>query len=300
MYQNQSNFDDHHEQSGSISWVCPRCQTINQGQYCCSCGKKRKNGTIKFNPWKYVSIALIIILVLMLIGFFSGGDASEEAATEPTSAPAASGSPAVSAKPLCAGGHSFVDATCENPKTCKECGVTEGEPLGHAYSPASCTTPARCTRCLKSDGAALSHNWLPATYDSPKRCDRCGETSGNVKGYYETLKGSWKDTRVSVGGCDTTPWVFDNTVKNCVKFTMYFKIEDVDYGKVTGKYTLYTKENGKWKKLSTFNVSDDSAVEKTFEFKDPVDITQLAVVPPYRSSYSYSFSLGFYDWYLHN
>lgn len=294
MDQYQGNFGDQQNEQGTLTWVCPKCHTLNQKSFCCCCGYKRKLPSEK-NPWKIVSIVLILVIIGFVVFLFLPSDsdtASDSVKMEEQ--------PARVSVLGCVNGHNFAAATCEEPKTCKDCGETEGSPLGHDYSEATCTEASRCTRCLKKNGEALSHNWLPATYDSPKRCDRCGETSGNVKGYYETLKGSWKDTRVSVGGCDTTPWIFDEPVKNCVKFSMYFKIEDVDYGKVTGKHTLYTKENGKWKKLSTFNVSDNSAVEKTFEFKDPVNITQLAVVPPYRSSYSYSFSLGFYDWYLHN
>ena len=37
--------------------------------------------------------------------------------------------------------HNWEDATCTQPKTCKECGETEGEPLGHDY------TNFICTRC---------------------------------------------------------------------------------------------------------------------------------------------------------
>ena len=36
-------------------------------------------------------------------------------------------------------GHQFQDATCEKPKTCKVCQVTEGAALGHSYSDNICT-----------------------------------------------------------------------------------------------------------------------------------------------------------------
>lgn len=51
--------------------------------------------------------------------------------------------------------HTWVDATCTEPKTCSECGETEGEPLGH--------------------------DWIPATYTEPKTCSRCGATEGEPK-----------------------------------------------------------------------------------------------------------------------
>ena len=49
--------------------------------------------------------------------------------------------------------HEWVDATCEAPKTCSLCGITEGEPL--------------------------SHSWTEATYESPKTCFSCGATEGD-------------------------------------------------------------------------------------------------------------------------
>lgn len=300
MYQNQGNFDDHHEQSGPISWVCPRCQTINHGEYCCSCGKKRKNGNQKFNPWKYVSIALIIILVLMVIGLISGGDSSEEiAVTEPAPAPAATTAAIAAEESPCAKGHNFAKATCDEPKTCKDCGETEGEPLGHDYSPATCDSPARCSRCLKTDGKALSHDWQPATYDSPETCSICGETRGNVKGYYEYLDGDYKSTTASVAGTVSRPWVFDEKVENCKEFTLHYQIVDIDYGKAYGKFSLYYKKsNGKWEKLGSFEVSDKSEVVKTFRFDDPISFKEVAVVAPYRSSFSFSSRLWFDNWYL--
>ena len=36
-------------------------------------------------------------------------------------------------------GHSWVEATCDAPKTCSACGMTDGEPLGHRYADGICT-----------------------------------------------------------------------------------------------------------------------------------------------------------------
>ncbi len=48
--------------------------------------------------------------------------------------------------------HTWVEATCEAPKTCSVCGITEGEALGH--------------------------EWMAATLDAPKTCKNCGATEG--------------------------------------------------------------------------------------------------------------------------
>ena len=43
--------------------------------------------------------------------------------------------------------HQWEEATCTTPKTCTQCGETEGEALGHTWTDATCTDPSTCTRC---------------------------------------------------------------------------------------------------------------------------------------------------------
>ena len=75
-------------------------------------------------------------------------------------------------------GHEWVDATCEEPKTCAECGETEGEPAEHVWTDATCEDPSYCENCYHPNTEALGHDWQDATYDAPKTCSRCGETEG--------------------------------------------------------------------------------------------------------------------------
>lgn len=58
--------------------------------------------------------------------------------------------------------HNFVEATCETPKTCIECGEEVGEPLGHDWIEATKTNPKTCARCGKTEGEPL-----PSTPDTP-------------------------------------------------------------------------------------------------------------------------------------
>ena len=60
---------------------------------------------------------------------------------------------------LCACGHehTWVDATCTEPKTCSECGETEGESLGHSWVDATCTEPKTCSICGETEGDPLGH-----------------------------------------------------------------------------------------------------------------------------------------------
>ena len=56
-----------------------------------------------------------------------------------------------------ASGHSWMAATCDNPKTCRTCGYTEGEALGHTWIAANCFDPKTCSVCKATEGEALGH-----------------------------------------------------------------------------------------------------------------------------------------------
>ena len=80
-------------------------------------------------------------------------------------------------------GHDWADADCENPKTCKRCGETDGEALGHDWADADCENPKTCKRCGATEGEALGHDWVAADCDTPKTCKRCGATEGEALGH---------------------------------------------------------------------------------------------------------------------
>lgn len=68
-------------------------------------------------------------------------------------------------------GHAWKDATCSAPKTCKNCGVTEGSAKGHSYSSADCYSPAKCVVCGTASGKATGHK-----FNSYGKCTACGVT----------------------------------------------------------------------------------------------------------------------------
>lgn len=78
--------------------------------------------------------------------------------------------------------HSWLEATCETPKTCQLCGLTTGEKGGHSWSEATCTTPKTCLTCDATEGEALSasktHSWKAATCTEPKTCSVCNFVDG--------------------------------------------------------------------------------------------------------------------------
>ena len=59
------------------------------------------------------------------------------------------------------GEHEFNSADCINAKTCKFCGVTEGEPLGHspAEDDGDCTTPIKCKICEEVVINVIEHDF---------------------------------------------------------------------------------------------------------------------------------------------
>ena len=81
----------------------------------------------------------------------------------------------------------WLDATCDTPKTCAECGETEGEALGHVWMAATCETPKTCEQCGLTDGEAKGHAWTEATCESAKTCTTCNLTEGEALGH------TWQD-----------------------------------------------------------------------------------------------------------
>lgn len=51
--------------------------------------------------------------------------------------------------------HSWTDATCDAPMTCKKCGKTKGEALSHEWIAATCKEAKHCSRWVLTDGEPL-------------------------------------------------------------------------------------------------------------------------------------------------
>lgn len=103
-----------------------------------------------------------------------------EAPTEkPTEAPTEKPTvPPTQAPTACS--HAWKEATCDAPKTCTKCGLTEGKAADHKWEAATCTTPKTCSVCKETKGDAAGHKWEEATCTTPKTCSSCGKTKGDV------------------------------------------------------------------------------------------------------------------------
>ena len=84
--------------------------------------------------------------------------------------------------------HIWVEATCEVPKTCSECGLIEGSPKGHDWVDATCETPKTCIECGLVEGAVKEHNWSDATCSAPKTCVDCRKVEGDRLNHEFTKK----------------------------------------------------------------------------------------------------------------
>ncbi len=79
--------------------------------------------------------------------------------------------------------HTWVEATCTAPKTCSQCGETEGDVLPHTWEEAACTAAKTCSGCGLTEGEALPHTWVDAACEAPKTCSVCGGTEGEALGH---------------------------------------------------------------------------------------------------------------------
>lgn len=92
--------------------------------------------------------------------------------------------------------HTWVDATCTEPRTCASCGETEGEPSGHKWTGGDCTTPEVCSVCGE-EGQKGEHTWTAATCTEMEHCSVCGKENKAS----EPLGHKW------LYPTTTTPWI---------------------------------------------------------------------------------------------
>ena len=86
-----------------------------------------------------------------------------------------------------AAGHTWTEATCTEPRTCKVCGATEGSPKGHDWKEATCTEPKTCGNCGATEGSAKGHDWEIKSCEEPRVCKKCGAQESSKVGH------DWKE-----------------------------------------------------------------------------------------------------------
>lgn len=104
----------------------------------------------KRSPWIKIFAAAILLVVVIASIFLASkviADRPEPTETAPTTV-----GPAKEKEESYVCNHDWIPADCTTAKTCRQCNITSGEPLGH--------------------------KWIDASYDAPKTCSVCKETEG--------------------------------------------------------------------------------------------------------------------------
>lgn len=80
----------------------------------------------------------------------------------------------------CSCRHSWENATCDTPQTCRFCQETTGEPLAHNWVDATCQEPKHCSQCGLTEGNTVDHQWSALTCAEEYTCTGCNTASGEV------------------------------------------------------------------------------------------------------------------------
>ena len=144
--------------------------------------------------------------------------------------------------------HVWIDANCESPRTCSECGATEGE-VAHSFESVNCTDSVVCSTCGVT-GEPIGHKWNNTSCTDSKICEECGKTEdalghstrygecANCGKYVDDLE--YRDGFAIVTQRDTI-WMKENDdfINVCVIGTI---VEISQYNDVV----ILDADNGKW------------------------------------------------------
>lgn len=137
--------------------------------------------------------------------------------------------------------HTWIEATCTEPKTCSECGETEGEPLGHFATEADYWTPSVCEVCGVELGPVLTPDFVTYGLDD-ERMMQLGET-------YDYTTVTYDDPDM--------PTVGKVTVDS---YEIIPSAEDYDTGLDTA-WNLEAKEGYEWRVVKMSVVFGDEAAQ---------------------------------------
>lgn len=217
----------------------------------------------KSNGGRNAGIAIAVVLVALVIGFFTIHDWSEP--------------------------------TCESPAICSICKQEKGEPLGHDYTTLTCTQDKACKHCGEIKEKAPGHEWIPATYTAPKECLNCGITEGHVKGYVGDVKGEALEEKFWRRNRYTYVYELERTLERCMRFTLNYQIVSVDQGSPYGYQEVYVRlTDGEWKMIQGIEVESQDIHHFDIVLDPTVSFDALAVVCQ-RDGYSFTDSYSISD-----
>lgn len=154
----------------------------------------------------------------------------------------------------CAKEHVWEEATCTSPKTCVECGETEGEELGHTWVEATCASPKTCSVCNVTEGVALEHTLTDATYQSASTCTVCGEKVG------EPLKAVFEEHEIVCSAEENVEYEYISICSSDPAKETVGTVVFSDYNTFASDESHPAREGYEWKTVViTQTFSDDNA-----------------------------------------
>lgn len=118
--------------------------------------------------------------------------------------------------------------------------------------------------------------------------------SAGLLSQYQTISGSWSDTKFWRSNRYTYPYEFNKQLVGCTGFTLDYEIVEVSKGSLSGsnfKYEVYVRTStGSWKSVKTFYMDDDM-VTVNITFDDPLTIDAVAVICHKNANVSYTHAI---------
>lgn len=156
----------------------------------------------------------------------------------------------------CGHEHTWIEATCTEPKKCSKCEATEGEPLGHTWVDATCSEAKHCSVCGETEGEPLEHTLTEANYQQPATCEVCGATVGEPLQADFDKYGIDCNAEVGVEYPYTTLCYDDNN------YSTTGRVIFTEYEIFTSDDTHEALEGYEWRTVTTTAMFDDDNAHK--------------------------------------
>lgn len=129
------------------------------------------------------------------------------------------------------------------------------ETNGHTWVEATCTAPKTCKVCGETDGEAIAHTFTEANYQQPATCSVCGETVG------EPLQADFEKYGYVCDAELDTPYSVTFPCGSNENLTSIGTVTFSDYEKFSSDETHEALEGYEWKKITiTFTAYDENAI----------------------------------------
>ena len=151
----------------------------------------------------------------------------------------------------CGHEHTWVEATCTQPKHCSECEEIEDNILEHSWVEVTCAEAKHCSKCGITEGEALPHTLTEANFQQPATCEVCGETDGE-KLQADFEKYGWE----YVSEVDKE-YTFINQCLEAPEELTTGKIVFSDYEIFASKEGYEAKEGYEWRSITYTIIFDD-------------------------------------------